>query len=210
MIMTEYNIFPSPGVLIRANGDNAYHAAISSAVINEDNMLDVSFLQPPAKSFPVDFDNLSINSNTGIITFNVFDADYTLRPFRDEDGQWLSKFQVDLPVEALNQIVNRESKASYMSYMPGSVMPQDESITAVAYEGSQYIVGLLYNNDLGNWARIGGDWVLLNAVDNSYDDTVAFPISFVGAQDLLDAYDSKQLTINDIQPYLDSDSDTEG
>jgi hypothetical protein len=89
-----------------------------------------------------------------------------------------------------------------MAYTPGEPLPQDETLHAVVFEGNMAVVGLLYNNDKGQWARVGGEWLLLTDEDADFeDDTIAIEISEDKADEFIDLFDKEFLLANEIEEY---------
>ena len=196
-------VFPSYGVLTGIGGENVKFAKpIFRATINDDDQLDIEGPGQPTKTYGVGLEEITIDKNTGIIDFSTGDMNYRIRELREEDGLWLSKYKTPLPVEALKEILNREAKVSYMAYTPGQPLPQDETLHAVVFEGNKAVVGLLYNNEQGRWARIDGEWLLLTDQDADFeDDTIAIEISEDKADDFIDLFDKELLLADEIEEY---------
>lgn len=195
-------VFPSYGVLTGTGEGVRFSKPIFRATVNDSDELDVEGPGEPTKTYGVGLEEITIDKNTGIINFSTGDMNYRIRELREEDGLWLSKYKTALPVAALNEILNREAKVSYMAYTPGQSLPQDETLHAVAFEGNNAVVGLIYNNDQGRWARVGGEWLLLTDQDADFeDDTVAIEIAEDKADDFIDLFDKSFLMANEIEDY---------
>jgi hypothetical protein len=99
-----------------------------------DDTLLVAFPDPPSPEFPVDSEQTTTDPTTGIITFSVFDGDYTIRKLEENDGTWVSKYKIPLPVDALESIVETERVMSYMVYMSSSEASVGEELAALSQD----------------------------------------------------------------------------
>lgn len=195
-------VFGKYGVLIKS-GEEGFAKYVTKAYLDETNFdyLTVEGDFPQAEAYPVDAEDLSIDKNTGIIKFEAFGANYTIRELREEDGYWLSNYKTPLPVEALEQIIRREGVVNYMAYMNNPVVPEEEKIYALAYPDDDFIIAIVYDNQVGRYSRIDSDWVLVNPVDTTYNDTIAIEIDPDKADELVELYDKKDLTIEEAEKY---------
>lgn len=195
-------VFGKYGVLIKS-GEDEFAKYVTKAYLDESNFdyLTVEGDFPQAQAYPVDAEDLSIDKNTGIIKFEAFGANYMIRELREEDGYWLSQYKTPLPVEALEQIIRREGVVNYMAYMDNPVIPEEEKIYALAYPDSDFIIAIVYDNQIGRYSRIDSDWVLVNPVDPTYNDTIAIEIDSDKADELIELYDEKELTIEEAEKF---------
>jgi hypothetical protein len=195
-------VFGKYGVLVKF-GEEGFARYINEAYLDSSNLdyLTVTGDFPQAQAYPVDAEDLSIDKNTGTIKFKAFDADYMIRELREEDGYWLSKYKTPLPVQALEQIIRREGVVNYMAYMDNPVIPEEEKTYALAYPDSDFIIALVYDNEIGRYSRIDNDWVLVSPVETAYNDTVAVEIDPDKAEAFVELYDEKQVTIEDAEKH---------
>lgn len=105
-------VFKGIGVLEKEANDprESYKIAIVGAyrypeATGDDDRLIIVYQEPPAKEFPVDIEETTIDPDTGIISFSVFDGNYTIRKLQEDDGIWISKYKTPLPVDALEAII---------------------------------------------------------------------------------------------------------
>ena len=112
-------VFEGVGVLVKEASDPAesYIRSIVGAyrrpdVTGDDDRLVVVYPEPPATEFPVDVEETTVDPDTGIITFSVFDGNYTIRKLEENDGTWLSDTKASMPVEELEKIVEQEGQIS--------------------------------------------------------------------------------------------------
>ena len=118
-----------------------------------------------------------------------------IRDLREEDGVWMSRYKISLPIEALEQLTRQTG---------GTV---NETLTAYALDDSAYLVGLSYTNDMGQWARINGDWVLLSPEDDTFSDTIVLEINMDMSSEFLDLYDNNFVTVTDAEKYEVADAE---
>jgi hypothetical protein len=111
-----YAVFTNYGVLIKESSDkeNSYKIPIIGAYrfldrTGDDDPLCVAFVGiGPTQQFPVDSDQTEVDPNTGIITFSVYDGNYTIRRLIEEDGVWLSPDKTPKPVKELEAFITGE------------------------------------------------------------------------------------------------------
>jgi len=112
-------VFKGIGVLVKEANDpkESYKRSIVGAYrypeeTGDGDRLVVVYPEPPANEFPVDIEETTVDPDTGIITFSVFDGNYTIRGLEENDGTWLSEAGTPLPVEELEKIVEQEGQVS--------------------------------------------------------------------------------------------------
>lgn len=196
-------VFGKYGVIVK-QGDDGYARYVTKAYLDADNFdyltVEGDFQQPSV--YPVDVEDILVNKNTGIIKFEAFGASYLIRELREEDGYWLSQYKTSLPVEALEQIIRREGVVNRMAYMSNSsILPDDEKVYALAYPDSDYVIAVVYDNEVARYSRIDGDWVLVSPVDPTYNDTIAIEIDFDKADEFLELFDESTLTVGEAEKY---------
>jgi hypothetical protein len=182
----------------------SYRLATSGSAYNGDTSVSLSFQGGSEPVIDV-AGELTNDKNTGIITFSDFNTDYFIRPLRDEDGKWLSDLKTPLPVEALMQKITSIKRKNEMAIFPQGATDffQEESLAAFSYPGSSAVVGLLYNDTVGRWLRIEGDWLLVNDIDDSFilDDAQFVFIDTEKADEFIQMFDENHLDINRISEF---------
>jgi len=141
---------------------------------------------------------LNIFPLSGTIYFRSRGTEYVVREVRDNDGLWLSKYGVSLPEDALGALIQI-----------GGQMGSGEQFTAVSTDDSPYVVGLLYKNGSGTYARQDGLWVKLAENDTTYDSMVPIGIEPSKANAFLKLYDKNYVSVSDAENY-ESSSDKPG
>lgn len=205
--MANETLFRTPRVSItkpKNGGDPLVRVAMSAITTNDDELVTLDYLGGSEPTITIS-DEITNNKNTGIITFSDSENDYYIRPLRDEDGYWLSALKTPLPVEALMQKIKWIQRNTMAIFEQGSNTSalQEETLAAFSYPGSTAIVGLIYNDSVGRWLRIEGDWILVNDIDDSLilDDAVLAQIDLEFADEFINLFDEKHLDINRIGDY---------
>jgi hypothetical protein len=111
-----YAVLNDYGVLIKesSNKEDSYKIPIIGAYRfldrtgNEDPLCVASVGIGPTQEFPVDSDQTEVDPDTGIITFSVYDGNYTIRKLIEEDGVWLSPDKAPKPIEELEALITGE------------------------------------------------------------------------------------------------------
>jgi hypothetical protein len=207
--MANETLFRTPRVVVLKPKDGSepiVRVAMNAVVTNGDELITLDYLANEEPTITISGE-ITNNKNTGIITFSDSTADYYIRPFRDEDGLWLSSLKTPLPVEALMQKI-KWIQRNTMKIFDGTSSDalQEETLSAFTYPGSTTIVGLLYNDTVGRWLRISGEWMLVNDVDDSMilDDAVFATIDSEKADEFIKLFDENYLNINKIDEYTQS------
>lgn len=193
-----------PTVLTR-DDDTSYAEVVLEVWGTPDNLV-ITFPGKDPVNFPVR--NLTRSEKTGRLSFISSDTPYRIREFREDDGQWLSKYRTDLPIPALVALAETESPGADVSVVDDQSGPL-ETLEAFSSETSPFILGVLYTNSLGTWSRIEGDWVQTVPNDEELDGMILTPIDFNRAKEFLAFYDRNYVTLADAEEYEASDEDDE-
>lgn len=140
--------------------------------------------------------SVSFDRGTGRLYFVSEGTKYRVRDIVEDDGQWLSKYHTLLPIAAIEQIISGGKVSATDLSGP------DETIDAYALDDSAFVLGLLYTNDSGRWSRVGGDWVLLDPNDETFDDMDSvFTIDPDRTDEFLELYDNNFVSVDDAEAY---------
>jgi hypothetical protein len=194
---SKYMIFPTMGVLTKI-GDPEFGVPIQKAYVVGDTLTTVN---DDGSETPYAAENVSEEGKTGRIIFRADNADYRIRELREDDGYWMSKYKTLLPVGALQLLINQKSKDTDMD--------TSEILSAYANDNSVYVIGLVYENDLGRWLRIDGDWSLMDEEDKTFMDSIAIEIDPERADDYIEMYDKNYVTVTDTEDYEIASEETE-
>jgi hypothetical protein len=194
-------LWPSKGVLSRLGEDSAT-TAFEYAYFDSENSGYLTFASSNAIPliFEVQEQELNKKESNNTISFESSGYNYIIRSLREEDGIWMSNYQIPLPVEVLEKIIDQASESMYMAYR-NDYNPKEELLVALALPDSDFIYGLMYSSESGDWIRVNSEWVLMSPVDNTFEDSVALPISPNRAEEYIEKYDSEKLTISDTETY---------
>lgn len=200
-----YPAFPGQGVLTRA--DNAdYVQAVTNAVSTKDGLV-VGMPGVSPVTFPTS--DLTVDQTTGRLRFTSADTPYKIRELREDDGSWLSKYKTLLPLPSVGALIGSGFTGDYQMAAPNDDSSLgDETLDAFSTSDSPYIVGVLYTNAAGRYAREDGAWVLLAPDDDTFsdDDLATIQIDPDRADDFLDAYDQNYISVEDAAQYEDPNS----
>jgi hypothetical protein len=89
--------------------------------------------------------------------------------------------------------------------------PEDtvERLTAYATDSSVYVIGLVYENALGRWVRIDGDWSLMAEDDKSFFDAIVIDIDPDRGDEYIEMFDKNYVTVTDTENYEIPTEETE-
>lgn len=189
-------LFKTPRFVIatdKATGEKQARLAVGAVAHDGDSAVSFDYWLSNDPTVFVESD-ITVEPFTGIIKFSTLEQDYYIRPLREEDGTWLSRFKTPLPVDALKSNIAKGLEQ-------GQVNEDGELLYATVFAGDDVVVGLIYDNDFGKFARIGGEWILLSDAEPESEDMIVIPIDPDKADELITLFDSKILTISTIKPY---------
>lgn len=180
----------------KTTGEKSARLAVGATAFNGDTAVTFDYYMSSDPTVYVESD-ITVDEFTGIIRFSTLHSDYMIRVLREEDGTWLSRYKISLPVEAIVQSLKRDMERDPMD----PVVDAEDTLYAAVFAGQTIVVGLIYDNDFGRYARIGGEWVLMSDFEPDFDDIIVIPIDPEQADAFVELYDTKTLTINDVKPY---------
>jgi hypothetical protein len=208
------SVFDGIGALVKdaEQEEDSYRMTILGAyrspnASGDDDVLSVSFTDPPMRQFPVDIEQTTTEPTTGTISFTVFDGNYTIRKLQEEDGVWVSKYKIPLPVEALESIVDTEGNSGYMAYTGKTV--QEEELTALSESATDGpVAAVTYINALGMFERRNGSWILLAPEHDTFDGLYGTFIDPEKAEEFLATFDKGGMTVPEADKYqVEEDQD---
>ncbi len=195
-MLPNQKLFNSPRVVVatdKLTGEKQARLAVSATAHDGDSAVSFDYWLSNDPTVLVESD-ITVEPFTGIIKFSTLEQDYYIRPLREEDGTWLSRFKTPLPVDAL--------KSNIAKGLEQNLVNEDgELLYATVFAGDDVVVGLIYDNDFGKFARIGGEWILLSDAEPEDEDMIVIPIDEEKADQLIELFDEKILTIETIKPY---------
>jgi hypothetical protein len=189
-------LFSTPRVVVatqKSTGIKQARLAVAAVAHDGDSAVSFDYWLSNDPTVMVESD-ITVDPYTGIIKFSTLEQNYYIRTLREEDGTWLSRYKTPLPVEAL--------KSNIAKGLEQSLVNEDgELLYATVFAGDDVVVGLIYDNDFGKFARIGGEWILLSDAEPEDEDMIVIPIDVEKADELITLFDEKILTIETIKPY---------
>jgi len=143
------------------------------------------------RPYEIDSEDLTRDARGNISFENTDGMTVHIREFKEEDGQWASRWKMDMPVKALEYLNS-----------PDLMEGDDMKEYLVAYskeESSGPVFGVeYYNSKLGSFARANGTWILLSPSDETFIDVPATFIDPDKADEFLKAFDKGGLMIDEV------------
>lgn len=189
-----YPVFPSLGVLSEAGNPASSRLILSAGAAEDKSRLEI--VNDTGFTEEHDTTAITVDRITARMEFVTDGKTYRIREPRENDGLWLSKYKVELPVEAIRAFAVR-----------GDNMDPEETLDAFATDDSPYIVGVVYTNGVGRWTRSNGEWTLLASDDDTYTDMDVVTIDPERADEFLSLYDDNFVSITDAEQYESAESD---
>jgi len=144
------------------------------------------------KYFDVETAQLGTESDGAYITFQGDGNLWVIRGLTEADGEWVSKYKMELPTQAVEAlIVGRSSKAlnKYLGVSIPEGTPEFESLTAFFSGTSNTVTALNYISSYGNYTRINFEWERTDISAEYYEDLQVAEIEPDKASELLEKYD---------------------
>lgn len=139
-------------------------------------------------------DDLTRDRATDDIDFVSRNIGYGTRPFSEDDGEWLSRYKILLPTDALAGLTRQGNDQN---------MDTPETLTAYISEG--FVAGIVYENNDGRWIRASNQWITLDPSDTSLSDpegnTTSFEVDPESAADFVDLFDAQHVTEEEAAPF---------
>lgn len=196
MTKKNYPVFPSLGILTEAGNPGSTRLIL--AAYGAEDQSSVEILNDTGNTEQHETTAITVDPVTARMGFVSDGKTFNIREPRENDGKWLSKFKVELPVEAIRAFAVR-----------GENMDPEETLDAFATDDSPYVVGVVYTNGVGRWSRVDSDWILLAADDDTFDDMDVITIDPERSDEFLSLYDDNYVSITDAEQYESAESDDE-
>jgi len=191
-------VFPTVGVLMSAQGETEDATLLPILGAYYDTSEEFQGLYIPTVSgdvqyFDIDVVNISNAGDAQMIRFDVEDINYLIRPIYTEDGQWYSKYKIDLPKSVIESKFSTDSVEALKKFAGidlGEIPAFFESLYAYASDRNKNIIALNYVSSAGVYSRVGAQWVETEIGLDMYEDLYVIEIDADGARALLDSFDS--------------------
>lgn len=193
-------VYPTLGVLMSAQGTDsqAEQKPVIGAYYNTLEQDAGLYIPLPSGSFDyfdIELADIVAQGSDKLIRFDADGMNYLIRPFYEEDGEWLSKYKIPLPKPVLENIVTLQSHDAIEKFTQtelGEPVPFFEGLYCYYMIDSPVIMSIVYMSTAGMFLRRDGQWYPESLNPEIYESLPAFEISEEGAKTLLDGYDSNR------------------
>jgi hypothetical protein len=187
-------IYSTPGVLVSAGGQEIREPFLGAYYDTEPENRGLYVVLPDADVYYFDIDEAKINpqGTSALIRFDSDDTNYLLRPVYNDDGEWMSKYKIELPTELLTQKVSLDAHDAIEKYLGvelGDPLEFFEMLYAYYEENFPNIVAVTYISSLGTYTRVGASWSPADLGASMYDNWSGVEIDPEKAQEFLNKYD---------------------
>lgn len=191
-------VFPSMGALERTDVALTPEV-IKYAYVNQEDKLVVVYIDDSRESFDVK-QGIMEPYTYGLVTFSTEDGDsYIIRPIDEYDGEWVSKFAIELPAQSLKELLKKSEAVVNVKYLENA----DENLVAMKSPDNDNIYGVLYVNKYGAYVRINQTWTGIGPSDEAFSGAVPYNVIPATAQEFIDTYDGGDVTIDKVEKYLE-------
>jgi hypothetical protein len=190
-------MFPTLGVLSVSGAQESDETIIGAYYDNSEEGKGTYVLTSSNGIRYFDLDKSQVASAGEFATKLVFQDDtnvYLIRKLVSEDGSWISKYKVPVPVEVLESKVSLESRPIIEQQLGSSVpqggfLPFFESMVVYYREDVGMITEVIYMTSAGTYFRQESGWYKADMSDEKYEDLFVAELSLERAKDFLDTYD---------------------
>jgi hypothetical protein len=192
-------VYKDIGVLVGYTSEDAEEASESHAILGayyepSGDYKGLYFVLPEGaiKYFDVETVKISAESDGAYITFQADGNYWLIRGISEDDGVWVSKYKMELPVEVIQQLIIGRSREALNKYLGVSIpesVPEFESLTAYFSDTSKSIFALNYLSSSGTFTRLNYAWDRSETSYDYYEDLSVAEIDPDKASQLLDKYD---------------------
>jgi len=190
-------LFPGVGVIQQVDEVNE-PTAIKYAYLNNSDEVVTVYVDGSMESLPVKQGSIEPYAY-GYVLFSTADGgDYVIRPLEDMDGDWISRYKMSIPGQALPYLLFESEESAPMPYLDD----QNERLIAFKSPDDETVFGLMYINKSGAYMRINESWLALSPADQSFDDSIAYDVLPETAQEFVDMFDDAEITLPQVEKYL--------
>lgn len=144
------------------------------------------------KYFDIEVAKLGGESSGAYITFDGDGKFWLIRDLEETDGNWISKYKIELPVGVLKNLIVGRSKPALTKYLGVDIpdtIPEFETLTAYFSEASSSIFALNYMSSYGIFTRLDYEWEPSEVSYDYYEDMATAEIDPTKASELLEKFD---------------------
>jgi hypothetical protein len=164
------------------------------------------------KYFPISLDNIEPIGFTDSYIFVFEEVEYVIRKILTSDGEWMSIYKTELPLEVLTRFVI-SSSSDTISKLIGSEsvesLPEFESLYAYYDEKTSAVISLVYLSSYGIYSRTDGFWSLEDISLPSYQYLSTIEISPDTADEFIYKFDESmgKISIEETMKYEADDAE---
>jgi hypothetical protein len=208
-------VFPTSGVLMAEGSEKFDVTVIGGYFDSADATKGLYIVKPDSEIlyFDIDMAEVKPQGDGRLVRFDYEDSNYLIRPFYEEDGQWISKYKISIPKIVLEKKVSADSVPALRKYagldFGGDPSPFFEMLTAFTTFGDvdRRVVSLDYVTSFGTFSRVGAEWKNSNLSADYYEGFEGNEIAPDKAVALLEKYDSQNGVIS-VQDVDDASIET--
>jgi hypothetical protein len=192
-------VYKDIGVLVGYTSENAEEASETHAILGayyepSGDYKGLYFILPEGsiKYFDIETAKLATENDGAYLTFQADGNIWLIRSLNEDDGLWISKYKMELPVEVLEQLIVSRSRGALNKYLGVSIpegSPEFEDLTAYFSDTSKSIFALNYLSSNGTYTRIDYSWQKSDTSYDYYEDLSVAEIDPNKANELLEKYD---------------------
>jgi hypothetical protein len=190
-------VFPTSGVLM-AEGTESFDIAIIGAYFDSAEASTGLYIVKPDSEilyFDISMAEITPQGDGRLIRFDYEKTNYLIRPFYEEDGQWISNYKIPMPKIVIEKKVSADSVPALRKYagldFGGDPSPFFEMVIAFMTVGDvdKRVLALDYVTSFGTFSRVGATWVESDLSADYYEGFEGNEISPEKASALIEKYD---------------------
>jgi hypothetical protein len=164
--------------------------------------------------FELPLDEVETIGLTGFLLFMSNNTEHVLRRLQTADGEWMSAYKTELPIEVLYRMVISSSSGTIEELVDIELpedLPEFEAVYAYYDEKTLSVVSLVYMSSYGIYARANANWVVEDISVPSYQHLSTVEISPSKADELIQLFDENfgSLSLEQVKEYS-SEPEIEG
>jgi hypothetical protein len=144
--------------------------------------------------FDLPLDEVDTIGLTGFLIFISEGTEHVLRKLQTADGQWMSPYKTELPIEVLYRKVISSSSDTIEELVDIELpedLPEFESIYVYYDETTLSVISLVYMSSYGIYAKANANWVPEDISVPSYQHLSTVEIDPDKADELIQLFDEK-------------------
>ena len=142
--------------------------------------------------FDVTLDKVDAVGFTGSFLFLSDGTTHVMRKLQTADGEWMSEYKTELPIEVLSRMVISSASDTIEDLVSVNLptdLPEFEAMYAYYDEQSLNVASLVYMSSYGIYARADGNWVVEDVSVPSYQNLMTVEIAPEKADELIQMFD---------------------